>query len=402
MSEFVEFVTRLARVCGLELDPKEFEDSSEYDIAARILHEVNSFFYQQRQGLSGEYISEFHKYWEKNHEKILSPRIDPSGECLAVARILEDIYSTNAIKVQLDTLDLSKEQVANVRFFTAIQDFNIDIHSKGNPFEFFKRHPDCFNPDKIVNNELLVDELLNYIGAESQRDKRKPWMVNAARLLKEKYGSSAFKINSVHGGDVLEIVNALTADDRYGFSVKKTHMFLRDMADLGVWRYSKNADKLDVMSDKNTMRVALRTGILQFRIPLLASYLDVYCYQYELADKMCRQAWRRVWEQWGSIPNNHRPPTPASMDYLIYRLGKTACKASSRICTPNHPVDDKRLESMIPQDRLVFGQDRYCIFNPLCDPRRKILNPPNSISIMGRTGWERGRTNDGGGGGISS
>lgn len=402
MSEFTEFLTRLTRICGLEWKQADVEGRSEYEVAAGILHEVNSFFYQQKVDVTGEHISEFHEYWEKNHEKILSPRIDPTGECLAVARILERIYSKNTIKVQLDTLDLDKEEVANVRFFTAIQDFNIDIHSKGNPFEFFKRHPDCFNPDKVVDNELLVDELLNYIGAESQRDKRKPWMLHAARLLRDRYGSSAFNINSVHEGDVEAIVSALSADDRYGFSTKKAHMFLRDMADLGVWKYSKNADKLDVMSDKNTMRVALRTGILQFRIPLLASYLDVYCYQYQLADRMCRQAWRRVWEQWGTIRGHHRPPTPASMDYLIYRLGKTTCRGSTRICAPNYPVDIKKLESLIPQDRLVFGEDRYCVFNPLCDMKRKILNPPNSISIMGRTGWERGRTNEGGGGGISS
>jgi len=46
------------------------------------------------------------------------------------------------------------------------------------------------------------------------------------------------------------------------------------MADLNVWTYKKNIEEINVMSDKNTMRIALRTGILQFRIPLLASYLS--------------------------------------------------------------------------------------------------------------------------------
>ena len=402
MSEFTEFIARLAKICGIELSARDFEKKDEFEVAARILNEVNAFFYQQKQDIPEEYMSEFHAYWAKNHEKILSPRIDPSGECIAVARALENIYGRNEVKVRLDTLDLSKEEIANVRFLTAIQDFNIDIHSRINPFELYRRHQDCFNPVKITKNELLVDEFLNYLGADSQRDKRKPWMINAARLLNEKYDSSAFNINDKHKGDVLEIVNALTSDSRYGFSVKKAHMFLRDMADLGIWRYTKNVEKLDVMSDKNTMRVALRTGILQFRIPLLASYLDVHCYQYELVDKLCRQAWRKVWEEWGTIPNNHRPPTPASMDYLIYRLGKISCKSSQRICFPNGPIDKKKLESLIPQDRLIFGSDGYCIFNSICDLRRKILNPPNSISIKGKTGWERGITNEGGGGGISS
>jgi hypothetical protein len=47
---------------------------------------------------------------------VLSPKINPNGECLAVAKVLENIYMNNVIKVQLDTLDLNKEEIANVRF----------------------------------------------------------------------------------------------------------------------------------------------------------------------------------------------------------------------------------------------------------------------------------------------
>jgi hypothetical protein len=195
---------------------------------------IFEFLCQKKTTLPSEYISEFHKYWEENHEKVLFPKVNPNGECLAVAKVLEDVYKRHTIKVQLDTLDLTKEEIANVRFFTAIQDFNIDVHARSNPFEFYKRHPDCFNPKKVRNNDLLVDELLNFLGAQSQRDKRKPWMMNSARLLVEKYDSSAYEINDVHDGDVIEIVKALTAEERYGFSIKKAHMFLRDMADLGV------------------------------------------------------------------------------------------------------------------------------------------------------------------------
>jgi hypothetical protein len=352
--------------------------------------------------LPSEYISEFHRYWEENHEKVLSPKIDPKGECLTVAKVLEGIYKSNIIKVQLDTLDLTEEEIANVRFFTAIQDFNIDVHARSNPFEFYKRHPNCFRPEKVMNNALLVDELLNFLGAQSQRDKRKPWMLNSARLLVEQYNSSAYAINKVHDGDVVEIVKSLTAEEKYGFSIKKSHMFLRDMADLGVWKYKRNVEKLDVMSDKNTMRVALRTGIIQFRIPLLASFLDVFCYQYSMVDRLNRESWREVWEKWGEIPKNHRPPTPASMDYLIFRLGKIACRPSKRICPPEKEIAEKRLESLVPQDRLIFRDDGYCIFTQVCQLERKMLNAPNSISIEGRTGWKSGKTNEGGGGGISS
>ena len=402
MSDFLRFLERLAQFCDVKFERNKFRGEDEYVLAAKILAEINNFLYQKKTTLPAEYISEFHRYWEESHEKVLSPKIGPKGECLTVAKVLEGIYQSNIIRVQLDTLDLTEEEIANVRFFTAIQDFNIDVHARSNPFEFYKRHPNCFSPEKVMNNALLVDELLNFLGAQSQRDKRKPWMLNSARLLVERYNSSAYAINEVHDGDVVEIVKSLTAEEKYGFSTKKAHMFLRDMADLGVWKYKSNIEKLDVMSDKNTMRVALRTGIVQFRIPLLASFLDVFCYQYSLVDKLNREAWRKVWGEWDKIPNSHRPPTPASMDYLIFRLGKIACRPSKRICPPGKEIAGKRLESLVPQDRLIFGGDGYCIFTQVCQLERKMLNAPNSISIEGRTGWKSGKTNEGGGGGISS
>jgi len=402
MSTFLGFLEELAQHCNVKFEVEKFKGEDEYELAANILSEINKFLYQKKAALPPEYISEFHKYWEENHEKVLSPKVNPNGECLAVAKVLEGIYKSNTIKVQLDTLNLTKEEIANVRFFTAIQDFNIDVHARSNPFEFYKRHPNCFNPEKVKDNDLLVDELLNFLGAQSQRDKRKPWMLNAARLLAEKYDSSAYRINEFHNGDVADIVKALTSEERYGFSTKKAHMFLRDMADLGVWRYKRNIEKLDVMSDKNTMRVALRTGILQLRIPLLASFLDVFCYQYSMIDRFNRDAWREVWKEWGGIFNNHRPLTPASIDYLIFRLGKIACRPNKRFCPPGKAIAEKKVESLIPQDRLIFGADRYCIFSQVCQLERKILNAPNSISIEGRTGWKSGKANEGGGGGISS
>jgi len=402
MSNFIDFLERLLQYCGVRFDAEKFIGENEYELAANILSEVNKFLYQKKATLPSEYISEFHKYWEENHEKVLSPEINPNGECLAVANVLERIYRSNTIKVQLDTLDLTKEEIANVRFFTAIQDFNIDVNARSNPFEFYKKNPDCFKPEKVKDNGLLVDEILNFLGAQSQRDKRKPWMLNAARLLVEKYDSSAYNINEVHDGDIVEIVESLTAEERYGFSIKKAHMFLRDMADLGVWKYKRNIERLDVMSDKNTMRVALRTGILKFRIPLLTSFLDVFCYQYSMTDRLNREAWRKVWEEWGKISNNHRTPTPASIDYLIFRLGKIACRPNKRFCPPEKEMTEKKLESLILQDRLIFRHDRYCIFSEVCQLDKKILNAPNSISIEGRTGWKSGKTNEGGGGGISS
>ncbi len=405
MSEFLNFlkkvISHLGIECSMQTLVNQIED--EFEIAASVLHEINKFLYQKNSSLDGDYLSEFHKYWKANHEKILSPRIG-SKETLEIAKVLEGIYANNIIRVQLNTLDLSAEQIANVRFFTAIQDFKIDINAKINPFELYKLKPDFFVAKAILENELLIDEFLNRIGAESQRDKRKKWMQEGAKLLLSDYGGSAFNICDKHKSDVGQIKKSIAEPDRYGFSQKKADMFLRDMADLKVWNYKSNIDKINVMSDKNTMRIALRTGILQFRIPLLASYLDVYCYQYSLVDKWNVKAWREVWKVWDTIPNNHRPPTPASIDYFIYRMGKLACwkAASRRKCPPLKPVGKKWLESKISQDQLIFNSAGYCVFERVCNVSRKTLNHPMSISIKGATGWETGKTNEGGGGGIQS
>ena len=53
-------------------------------------------------------------------------------------------------------------------------------------------------------------------------------------------------------------------------------MFLRDMIVLGVWEKPKNFDKIDVASDINTVKVALRAGILKTAIPLVSSLLDIF------------------------------------------------------------------------------------------------------------------------------
>lgn len=403
ISEFLGFLFQIVKNLNLNVSLRKFNKNTEdeYEIAAGVLNEINKFFYQKSDGLEKDYISRFHRYWKENHEKILAPNID-TEKCTKLAEALEAIYKDNKIKTQLNTLDLRPEEIANVRFFTSIQDFKIDIGAKINPFEIYKRKPECFQAEDILKNEHLIGSFLKEIGANSQFDKRETWMLRAANLLKEEYNGSAYNINKVHGGDVMEIKKALV-EKGFGFQEKKVDMLLRDMVDLGVWKY-KNSENINVMSDKNTIRIALRTGILSFRIPLLASYLDVYCYQYSLAEKWNREAWRKVWKLWATIKNNHRPPSPASFDYLIYRMGKKACwrAPSHRRCFPNKPANPKWIQLLNKQDRLIFDKNNYCIFNKICSLQNKTLNHPMSISIYGETGWQSGTTNEGGGGGIQS
>lgn len=50
------------------------------------------------------------------------------------------------------------------------------------------------------------------------------------------------------------------------------------MVVLSIWKDYKNFEQIDVASDRNTMKVALRTGILKTEIPLVSSFLDIFCY----------------------------------------------------------------------------------------------------------------------------
>jgi RNase P subunit RPR2 len=402
MSTFLEFLVRMASHLGITISVDELKKNckDEDELVAKILHEISKYFYQRHKNLEKEYVSEFHKYWKEHHEDVLNPEID-RDVCRKVAEVLENIYKNNKIKVQLDTRGLKPEEIANVRFFTAIQDFKIDINAKGNPFEFYKNNPAVFDAAKILKNEALITKLLDFLGASSQTDKRKKWAKQAAKLLVDEYDGSAFNILKKNEYDPVKIRQKLGDVVGYGMSKKKCDMFMRDMVDLGVWQYKKNIDQIDVMSDMNTMRIALRTGILKFRIPLLASYLDVYCYQYELVVRKTVEAWRVVWEEWGGISNNHRPPTPASIDYFIFQLGRLVCKKSSRKCPPGEKIKEKWLERQNIQDKLLI-KDGFCLFQDICQSERKILHPPKSISQKQATGWDSGKTDEGGGLGISS
>ena len=81
-----------------------------------------------------------------------------------------------------------------------------------------------------------------------------------------------FDLLAFCNNDILKVRNLLINNKGSGYGNKKADMFLRDMVVLGVWENPKNFDKIDVASDINTIRVALRTGILKTEILLLSSF----------------------------------------------------------------------------------------------------------------------------------
>lgn len=380
MKSIKSFLEEILIDMGLEQKIK----SDEISTAKIFLDKLNKYFYQTNKENEG-YISDFHQYWEHSHEEIISPIINEK-QATKIAKKFDEVfldrtkYADIEISPQINKTGLTPNNIANVRFFTAIQDFNINIYKEGrDPFQQFLVTPHWFDAYKIYNNKSIILDFLNYLGATgSQGDKRMKWMNDAAKFLIEYCDGDAYNIYEKCDNDVLKVRSLLADEMEIGYSRKKSDMFLRDMLDWKIWKPGKNIEHLNVASDSNTMKVALRTGLLEISIPLLASYLDVYCYQYGLIDKMTQSSWRRVWEIWKQIPNNSCPASPASMDYLIYKsIGKKRCLLNARKC-------DK------------------CILDDICPAEKRKLKPPKSISIKGMTGWDRGSTDEGGGGGIMS
>ncbi len=273
----------------------------------------------------------------------------------------------------------------------------------------------------------------------SQSDKRLDYAKHAAEFLLER-NIEAFDIATYYGNDSEKIRQAFLANVGMGYGRKKTDMFVRDMAVLGVWPKLSNLQVIDVASDRNTMKIALRTRILHTDIPLLSSFLDIFGYQYEYIDAMSAAAWRAVWEEWKAENPQTAPYAPCMMDFLLYRIGREYCddKLVEFVCENGHRLfhfgarlrlcrtcrltlkPEKRYLPcqvhirQLPRDEegalrldklnLLRTFNGVCIFESTCRPKAndfKKLSPPRAISIVGRTGWTDSYAyKDEGGGGM--
>lgn len=416
---------------------------------------INQFLYQSypelgnTTALNGEifgYFSEFHKFWENHHQEILNPKIDDT-QCSIIADVLHNIlqkFGKNCFYEIYDTHSLSPEEICKIRYFSANQDFRgsrnfDDLHSK------YQDDPSIFDKSNI--NENPEDFLKNIgITSLSQNDKRIKYAITASQVLIDR-NIEPFKLLSFCGNDVKKIRDLLTDNRGSGFGNKKADMFLRDMVVLGVWKDPANFDKIDVASDINTVKVALRSRILKTDIPLVSSFLDIFCHQYGLIDEMNALAWRRVWEIWKDKYPKECIESPCLIDYFVYRvIGKEFCKESlcifkcqveehtfkwhsglnktCQICFGKKiknkasviykalPCTDEDGYIVIEKSDFVAGKNpllpnlKECPFETACKPKTSVfkkLNPPKSISILGQTGWESARTKiDEGGGGLMS
>jgi len=382
--------------------PEKDEESTK--LIADILHEINKFIYTQTPNIRGikcetrygtiEYFSEFHKFWEENHRQVLDLYVD-NRQCRLVAERLETNYRPFSPSSIMDLRDLSPEQVANTRLFTAIQDFGFGLGE--DYYNLARQRPYLFDPRELTAHPEYINELLKQLGvSDYQPDKRIEWIRRCVAILNERFGGTAYNIGKMYNFDAMEIRDFLVKAN-IGMDIKKADMFLRDMQEFGIWKLQK-FEEVSVAPDMNTMRIALRTGIVHTRIPLLSSFMDVFCYQYSAVSDEVSKAWRRVWELWREFPNNHSVSSPAYIDFLIYNIGRHCCKQNKRRCEIQCTL--KEQEKCVLNRLTLKKCGGWCIFKGICDADRRKLNPPKSISVFGRYGWTTSYSNEGGGLGL--
>jgi hypothetical protein len=451
MSTFLQFLIELAAHLGIKISIEEIKKNAknESELVSHVLNEINRYFYQTHEGIGAtsfngeniQYFSEFHKYWEVHHKEILNIQINKHQVHLASIALKEAItkYGKSILNVTHQTHGLTPKAIAQVRFFTANQDFR---KPPENPYGRYLEDPDRFDPNEITEDPA---DFVKFIGITdlSQTDKRLDYARNAAKFLLDN-SISAYDIRNKFNNDAVKIRESLVNTSNMGYGSKKANMFIRDMVEMGVWPDLNNFDKVDVASDINTMKLALRTGIIKTDIPLISSFLDIFCYQYSFVDEMSAKAWRTVWEEWKNIDPKTVPSSPCQMDFLLYRIGREYCDdmvveyscqnnhsfyhfgarlKNCKICkqsriksqtllikrllpcqlsSTNLPREDGHL--LLDDKNLLYTFDGNCILESVCKPKDKgfhVLDPPKSISIRGQTGWTNSYAyQENGGGGM--
>ncbi len=413
--------------------------------ARKIVNAINEYLYTtyeqigtiEKLGTTFEYFSDFHKFWHNHHEEILGCTIDDEN-CEKVADSLHSVYlatNGNAFKSVWDTCGLTNEQVCCIRFLTANQDFR-GSRNFSDLVRIFENDSSIFDEKNIKEEPIDFLKAID-VGGLSQNDKR----INYAKKISEfllRHNCSPYEIIDKYNRDVFALRNAMIACNA-GYGNKKADMFVRDMVVLGIWTNVTGFENINVASDINTIKVALRTGIIKTEIPLVSSFLDIFCYQYSYIDDMNAKAWRRVWEIWNNKYKNDQITSPCLLDYFVYNVvGRQFCKESlsifqgdncghifrwhsgqNKTCQVCHAqgirrqpasvinkvmpcCDNEGYVAILMTDYVKSLPDnqkmRKCPFADICADKKHMM-PPKSISILGQTGWQSAYSIKGQGGG---
>ncbi|MFZ3105814.1 MAG: hypothetical protein WA105_00350, partial [Candidatus Hydromicrobium sp.] len=262
MESFNNFFKSILKESNIQV-----KDNLSINEIRNIILKINEYFYTNYENIgytfilddNFEYFSEFHKFWEKYYKDILNPYIDDE-KCVKVADNLHKIfigYGREVFTEPYNTFNITDRDICNLRYFSASQDFrgSRDIEKLIN---IYQTDPSIFDKNRIHKNP---EDFLKDIGVTSlsQSDKRIKYAKTAACLLIEN-NIDPYDLLEFCKNDIEEVRSLLINNKGSGFGNKKADIFLRDMVVFRVWKNYKNFEKIDVASDINTMKVALRTG----------------------------------------------------------------------------------------------------------------------------------------------
>lgn len=365
------------------------EANTTFDIyAARKIVQLINKFQNTRYGgivsievLEKEYanFSDFLKFWHNNYEQIIGCEINDSV-CEKVAVALHDIYSLtggNAFKKDWNRNGLSNEDICRIKLFTANQDFRDSLDFKEISDKFID-DPSSFD-ERIIADDPEQFVMTLGISQRSLTDKRNQYAKGIASFVME-HGCSPIELIKCFDNDVSKLRDALI-ECNIGYGKKTADMFIRDMVMLGVWKDIFGFEKIDVASNVNTIKIALRTGILTTAIPLESDFFDIFCNQYEYFDNLNTKAWRKVWEKWRALFPKETLESPCLIDYFTHEvIGQQFCVDNLAIFQCNdfghvfrwHSIMNRTCQICYKEGRLNVKTHVIAKIRPCADPEGEI------------------------------
>lgn len=411
-------------------------DISKEDGKIQFLRELlailNSFFFEKRkesniENLESAYYkgkpdtlpawkrhTEFLAIWDDYSDKILS-FMYPEDKLRVLAERLNIIFSKSAslrtIPKQIDPDNenecfgsMTGREFAFVRIIHALQDFTQLLPEIDSSFsvKLRKRFGKIPSPKDLKDREQALEFLTVLGGADRNVDERIRYITDVSDILIDKFDGDAYLIFDKCDGNAKAIYDVLITFT--GIASKKANMILRDFYEYGLWLYKSHLESVNIIADNRIMRVALRSGIINFALPkLLNDLLDQYDYQYMMTVKCTEEAFRKVWLKCREMNGGKDIVTyPARFDGFFFHLanantrqGAKGCCCPTDISCINNRPRDKFYEWL--KKELNYTCTSSCPLSGVCPNELKKLNPP--FAIQNNT-WNTIFTNEGGGGGL--
>ena len=363
------------------------------------VEDLESVYYKGQDTLpSWKRYTEFLAIWDDYAEKILS-FVHPEDRIEALAKIVNEIFKDAALSRSIPKIilpDVSSDNFGTltgrefifIRIIHALQDFTqllpaIDVTFANKLKREFKRIP---SPAELKDPEQALRFLTVLGGADRNVDERVRYITDVSIALIDKFSGDAYLIFDKCNGDAISIFSVLTSFT--GIASKKANMLLRDFYECGLWIYKTNLESINIIADNRIMRVALRTGIVNFALPkLLNDLLDQYDYQYFMAVKCTEDAFRKVWIKCRDLNKGVDIVTfPARLDSFFFHLANANTRQGKKGCCC--PTDISCKSGKIRTDfyKWLKGNLNYecklaCPLINVCPDELKKLNLPAGVDI---------------------